>query len=578
MRIVRYRDAMQIAEWPTRQGETNAVIFSTDGASLWTSGDDGSVCKWDVVSGTELLRIPAHAPEQAHNLYLVPGSDALISIGTEGRILLWDSVTGEARGALLHHHRAVTSLAIDPDGKRLYSASRDGTICHWNLTDFSLQDTWTVPNDYARELLLSRDGRWLMSSLARRRSEFRETSSGEVAESLELLDNFGSLLQDPDHATVYAVDVRGGVCEIPMPKNITSATDSTPGDNTLSRDKARGLGRMNPTRTYQCRLSPDGTLIVSVAADGSVTCWPIATLNSDVAATAVAAEIKQACIESHGQTLVTSDGHNLKRWNTVTLEQLERIDIPGRSISALASLPDGDLLTAEVDDLQRGWLVRRRAGDLQPVVEHFSGKVERSFTVVRPDAGLNRILFLNWGTPEICFSTLDPLETLSPLRLPGNSGTLAVDCSNSRFAHSDGKRVSVRDIISRNLCWSEPQSDSVSWMRFSRDGKLLVVSTNDRVLRTWDAATGLPLKTMSGHRSPVSAGILSADGRTLFSGGSNGELRVWHLATGEMLGAIDLQSTAGIKDLMLTPDDERLFVRLDDQTLQMIPLKPHVSP
>ena len=51
----------------------------------------------------------------------------------------------------------------------------------------------------------------------------------------------------------------------------------------------------------------------------------------------------------------------------------------------------------------------------------------------------------------------------------------------------------------------------------------------DGVITCWDLPSGRPIRTFAGHQDTVFALAVSADGRTLASGGQDGTVRVWTL-------------------------------------------------
>src|SRR5262249_22194158 len=50
---------------------------------------------------------------------------------------------------------------------------------------------------------------------------------------------------------------------------------------------------------------------------------------------------------------------------------------------------------------------------------------------------------------------------------------------------------------------------------FSPDGKTVVVAGDDQTIRLWDRATSKEVRSLNGHRGPVTALALSPDGKTL---------------------------------------------------------------
>lgn len=148
------------------------VSYAPDGKMLVSAGEDGTIRLWDPANGKELLTINAH-DGYACSVALAPDGRTLASCGYDGRLRLWDRTTGKmlkdyeipAAAALLYapdgksifttdrsssvhqsdvstgkvlrslkeHTNAVHCVALTRDGKRLASASEDGTAHVWQL-------------------------------------------------------------------------------------------------------------------------------------------------------------------------------------------------------------------------------------------------------------------------------------------------------------------------------------------------------------------------------------------------------------------------------------------------------------
>src|SRR5690606_32637618 len=54
----------------------------------------------------------------------------------DGTVALWDSTTGKQLASLSSRGQIVSALAYNPDGNRLATANRDGSIVLWDVTNF----------------------------------------------------------------------------------------------------------------------------------------------------------------------------------------------------------------------------------------------------------------------------------------------------------------------------------------------------------------------------------------------------------------------------------------------------------
>jgi len=93
--------------------------------------------------------------------------------------------------------------------------------------------------------------------------------------------------------------------------------------------------------------------------------------------------------------------------------------------------------------------------------------------------------------------------------------------------------------------------------RFSDDGSILVEGEANQI-RLWDLRKGQQIgPPLIGHSSPGFTFAISPDNKLLASGGNDGTIHLWDVATQQPFGAV-LRSNAGVQSLDFSPEGNRL--------------------
>jgi WD40 repeat protein len=125
------------------------VCFSPDGSLLATSPTRGAPLQlWRTSDGNEVrsfkLEADAHGRDPAP-IAFAPDSKRLAAADANRDIYVWELTVGDKVRTFQGHQKAVTSLAISPDGKTLLSGSEDATMLLWDLGGAARVDAVLTP-------------------------------------------------------------------------------------------------------------------------------------------------------------------------------------------------------------------------------------------------------------------------------------------------------------------------------------------------------------------------------------------------------------------------------------------------
>ncbi len=117
---------------PAHMGWNLSVSFSPDGRTLVTTGTETVVRLWDVATGREAL--PQSGHRSSINIVAVsPADGTILTTGQDGTIREWDPATGRERGVFAQFSASISGMVIDADGKTLLTGERFGAVKLWDV-------------------------------------------------------------------------------------------------------------------------------------------------------------------------------------------------------------------------------------------------------------------------------------------------------------------------------------------------------------------------------------------------------------------------------------------------------------
>jgi eukaryotic-like serine/threonine-protein kinase len=437
-----------------------------------------------------------------------PDGRRIASASWDGTVKVWDTSAGQEIRTLVGHTGEVWNVAYGPDGHHLASASSDGTVKLWDTAagqEFRTLKGHTGP---VYSVAYSPDGHRLASASSDGTVKLWDAATGRVIRTLK----------------GYATGV--GVAFSPDGRRIASASvDQTVKlwDTATGQEIRTLVGHTNAVLSVA--FSPGGRRLASASYDGTVKLWDAAT----------------------GQPTLTLKGHT-----TWVISVAFRFD--GHRLASASR--DG---AVKVWDIASGQEIRTLTG-------HTAGVNSVAFS---PDGW--RLASASGDRTVKLWDTAAEQETLT---LEGHAGRV-----NSVAFSPDGRRIASASVDQSVKLWDaatgQPtltltgHASGVNSVAFSPDGQRLASASGDRTAKLWDAATGQEIRTLTGHASGVNSVAFSPDGRRLASASSDATVKLWDAATGREIRTLMGHTGEGVRSVAFSTDGRRIASASEDGTVKL---------
>ena len=525
-------------------GVCKALQFSPDGRFLTASSEETLIQLWEIATEREVPLIDLYG--DASVLRFSSDGKTLIGLSSGGHAAITRLNIESGKGKTKHLKTGLFGIGLfdSEDFNGVYAMAsdkiaigkEDGTIQLWDVAtrkklstlrghiDFPLQ-----PLDKPAQRMFKKN-RVLALAFS---PDGTRLASGSTDTTVRLSDTIGdrdsmALQKHTGPTNVLAFSPDGKMLA-------SGSTDKTVQlwDTTTGEPLATLTGHINGITALT--FSPDGNTLVSGSADGTLRFWQTATgVPADTLITGHTQSIKAATFFKDSSTLVSvAFNGEITFWDVET-SQKSTVQNSGHRdwYSAVAFSPDGTKLVSAAAD---GTIV--------------FGGFPAAFYATKPDNLIrltdvstgDELATLQRGSSKLIFSPDDRTKTVA-----------AKGASNIRLWNTEtGDELVIpihddlplgfhlHDVLPLGFHHNVP---TILALAFSPDGRWLVSGTTEGEIRMWDVATGEPLAVFAeptarenlGH---VSAVAFSPD-RAWLATGTPTQLHLWDVRTGHKIFSV----------------------------------------
>jgi WD40 repeat protein len=475
------------------------------------------------------------------------------SASADGTIKVWDAETGQVLHTLRGHAGRVEDVAFSPDGQQMASAGYDQTVKVWDVATGNECYTLRGHDAEVACVAFSPDGQRLASASWDKTVKVWDAATGRLLHTLaEHPDRVFSVTFSPDgrRLATGSQDVR--------------VWDATTGD-------LLGACTANPVEPLiwvgSVAFHPDGQRLASANGNKTVYIWDSTTWKALHVLRGHSSGVGSVRFSPDGERLASASyDQTVRLWDTARGAELQILrGHTALPVFSVAFAPDGQRLasgggdkTVRVWDALAGQESLTIPGDQH---DHVAWSADGRFIATAGSYDDRAVVVWDAHTGKLL------------RRLAGHTGlTFSVAFRpDSRYLASAGEDKSVK--VWDTNTWEEvatlqDHSQPIYHVTYSPDGKQLASASDDETVKIWDPDTQQVIRTLQGHKGAVNSVKFSPDGKRLASASEDKTIRIWNAATGQLIRTLSGHSL-GVNSVAFDPTGKHVATGSKDATVKV---------
>ncbi|RPJ23156.1 MAG: TIR domain-containing protein [Chloroflexi bacterium] len=530
----------------SQAGKINSMEFSSSGDSFVTASVDGTACVWNAEDGKKLFC--ATSPGPVNDAAFSRDGALLITGDESGLVQILDAKLGTLENEF-KYNAPIRKVNIRPDGRLVAVARQDGKITIVDLRtrreSYNLQHAGTP-----RVTAFSPNGTWLavgssgggvtLWNLNNGRISAGPTHKGEVLAIAFSPNNRFMLTGGKDNTAIVSEVLTGKelrrVSNENWVRDVAFSPDGlwfvTVSDDRRIRvwDTATGrerLGMLQASIVTEVEVSSNGQWIASTGSDNTVRVWDAAT-GAEIFQIPLNADGAELAFNRDGKYLVSSDQLGaINIWDISVMAASEKTVPFNGIVENVQFSPSGDRLATS--DENRVWLLDPEP--LSDLTVNLKGTPTLTFkskvkdVIFSPDSKFlgiltegNEVAYYNVGSRSLRIFNVSSLIR-SIAFSPDSQQFITSDVDGSLQAWN----VSTAQLI------DQPDEKYTQAFSFATSPELLAIGSKDKItVINGDGA--LPEIESRGENTLL---VFSADGSSLASTDTSGQINIWKDQNGE---------------------------------------------
>jgi WD40 repeat protein len=412
-----------------------------------------------------------------------------LATGGHSGVQIWDPVTGQERITFAVKGGG-RNLAVAPDGSWLATGGFGGIVRIWDPVTGQERASFKVRPTWVNGLAAAPDGSWLVSTYGTGTMRIWDVATGRVRTNLSRLRSARAVAIAPDGSWLAYSKANGKIRIWDTNRRRTRVTLRGHGDY---------VGAL--------AVAPDGSWLVSGGTDKTVRIWDASTGQLRTILTGHTAEVNAVAVAPDGSWLASgADDKTVRIWDVPTGQLRTILTGHTAEVNAVAAAPDGSwLVSGGADKTVRIWDVT--TGRLRATFKSFfHHSLGVRAVAVAPDGSW----LVSGDSQEVWIRNAVSGNTragLSSLTLKGGGVAIAPD--GSWLVTGGRSFVCIWDVTIRKPMGSRLRD-------IAKYGAPLIET---------------PRAILKGHVGVATTVAVSPDGRWLASGGEDGTLLIWNVAT-----------------------------------------------